>query len=323
MAVTWEIQTPMAPAALAVVQLRQTRPELDQVLARLGLPVLDPGQVKLANLLNVDNGVIARWSDSCVHLFPHGGPAVLRELARALTDAGVPEHAAPPQEVYPEASSLLEARMLHALARAASPIAIDLLLAQPRRWAEHSTPDPAEARHALLNRLIEPPLVVAIGPSNVGKSSLLNALAGRGISLVADQPGTTRDHVGALIDMAGLVVRYIDTPGIRPDAPDVEAEAVQLAAAIARNADLILSCGDITAPPATTPPGIPALHLALRADLGAPDWPYDLDISLNDKAGGGRGLPDLVILIRDRLVPPPIRADPRPWVFWPALQGPP
>ncbi len=64
--------------------------------------------------------------------------------------------------------------------------------ARPKRFKNPAS----EARDRVLRRLIDPPLVVAIGPPNIGKSSLLNALAGRSVALVADEAGTTRDHVG-------------------------------------------------------------------------------------------------------------------------------
>lgn len=312
MAITWKIQTPTsATGAIAIVQLAGPAAEFDHALDRLKLPRLNVGDVRLHNLLGVDHGLVVRWAESSVHLFAHGGAAVIRSLARALEAAGLAEDQQP-ENAYPEAGSRLEAQMLAALAIAASPLAVDLLLDQPRRWAEQPPPYTPDPRHAILNRLIEPPLVVAIGPSNIGKSSLLNALAGRGVSLVADEPGTTRDHVGALIDMAGLVVRYIDTPGIRPSAGELESEAVQLAAALTRSADLILSCGDAANPPLDPPPGRLVRTVALRTDLGRPGWTYSHGLSVLR----GDGVNELVAGIRDTLLPPEVLADPRPWRFW-------
>jgi hypothetical protein len=314
MTASWHIQSPTtASGAIAIIQIAGSCAEVEDALEMLHLPLLRPGQVRLADLLSIDRGVVARWSDQSIHLFPHGGSAVVRAIARALREAGLKEGVEEDDygAAFPEAVSTLEADVLHALARTASPLAIDLLLEQPRRWRDHALPDPAEPRHRLLNRLIDPPLVVAIGPSNVGKSSLLNALAGRGISLVADEPGTTRDHVGALIDMAGLVVRYVDTPGVRPDAVETETEAVELAAAVARSAELIISCGDIRHPPLPSPPGVPTLTVALRCDLGIPDFPHEAAISVVE----ARGLAEVVALVRERLVPDSAYNDPRPWYF--------
>jgi hypothetical protein len=336
---TWQLQTsPPSPAAaagaIAIVQIIGAEREIDQTAQRLKLAPLSTGQIALRNILDIDRALVVRFAPTSITLFPHGSAAIIRALAQALTSAGIAETPSPPdpRALYPEAATDLEAHMLAALARAASPLAIDLLLDQPRRWAAADLSDPRAApddpRHAILRRLITPPLVVAIGPPNIGKSSLLNTLAGRGIALVADEPGTTRDHVGAQIDMAGLVVRYIDTPGMGPhpataappphaaispgSSPD--ADAIQLAAALLRSADLILSCGDTTAPPlALAAPPYPAvLTIATRSDLGLPEWPHDLAVSTRS----GHNLAALVCAIRDRLIPPDVLQDPRPWRFF-------
>jgi tRNA modification GTPase len=212
--------------------------------------------------------------------------------------------------------------MLAALSRARSPLAIDLLLDQPRRWAGASPRDDNE-RDRALRRLIDPPLVVALGPPNVGKSSLVNALAGRCVSIVADEPGTTRDHVGVMLDLAGLVVRYVDTPGLLEAPSEIEREAMSIALELAASADLLVLVGDASAAPipipslGARPEPSRALRdwsvtLAARSDLGLPAWPYDAAVSSRT----GDGLIGLSDLIRDRLVPPAMLADPSPWVFW-------
>jgi len=313
MPVTWSIQTPTTPGAVAIIQLTAaSAAELGGAMASLGINIPAVGRAGVRNLCGVDRGVVARWSDRGVHLMPHGGPAVVRGIARALADAGFAIEATPdPQAMYPEARTLIEARMLAALARAASPLAVDLLLDQPRRWERAEEAD-ASPWSDDLNRLITPPLVVAIGPANIGKSTLANILAGRTVSIVADEPGTTRDHVGALIDMAGLVVRYVDTPGVRAAGNEIEAAAAALAGELARGADLILACGDSSAPPPPPPDGVPRLTVATRIDLGRPLWPCDTAVSALD----ARGLADLVGRIRERLVPAAALNDPRPWRFW-------
>ena len=324
----WSIATPpRAHGAIAAIALRSD--ELDRDLRALGLPALEPGTWRTADLLGVDRGVIARWTDHRCELMPHGGPLILRRLTEALTDRGCAHEPCPdPLEMYPEAADPIEANTLAALAEAASPDAIDLLLDQPRRWAEADLDppptDPADPRladAAALRHLLRPPLVAAIGPPNIGKSTVLNALAVRTRAVVADQPGTTRDHVGVELDLAGLVVRYLDTPGLLPSPIGPDAAAIDAALAASRAADLVLACGDPNHPPpdaAALGIDAPAIRVCLRADLGDPAWDADQKVIAPDRTG----LAELTDLVRQTLVPRAAIDDPRPWLFWGASRGP-
>jgi tRNA modification GTPase len=314
----WSIETPThAGGAIAMVVLvARDGGTLDAAIGGLAMRPVAVGEVRVADLMGVDRGVIARWSERTLHLMPHGGTAVVRAIVERLSAAGIARaESIDPRARYPEASSDIEARMLDALARAASPLAIDLLLDQPRRWAAHERgelPAPDAARSRVLNRLIDPPLVVAIGPPNVGKSTLVNALAGRGVSIVADAPGTTRDHVGVMLEIDGLVLRYADTPGLRESDDPIEREAMAASAALARSADLIIQCGDAAAPPPVLPAelaGTPSISVALRRDLGPAAWAHDLAVC----ARSGDGLDALSRALREALVPAAAMADPRPW----------
>jgi hypothetical protein len=261
----------------------------------------------------VDQALVARWSDERLDVMPHGGPVVMRRLLGAMSARGIAvphERAALPNGI--------DERVAAALALAASPLAVDLLLDQPRRWAgrgmDDAGVDVADGR--VLGRLIEPPLVAAVGPPSVGKSTLVNALAGRAVSLVAAEPGTTRDHVGVLLDVGGLVVRYLDTPGLDGDADGLTAAAIEASLAAAAAADLLVLCGDA----GRAPPDVSAvrgfagsvLRVGLRADLGRSGAGFDLRVS----AKTGEGLGDLAAALREVLVPASVMADPRPWRFW-------
>src|SRR4051812_13881811 len=57
------------------------------------------------------------------------------------------------------------------------------------------------------------PVIAIVGRPNVGKSSLLNALSGRRISIVQDMPGVTRDRISTPLDVEGRFVELVDTGG--------------------------------------------------------------------------------------------------------------
>lgn len=86
--------------------------------------------------------------------------------------------------------------------------------------------------------------IALLGAPNVGKSSLLNRLAGQERAIVTEIPGTTRDliHVDLLID--GLPVELVDTAGLRDTTDRVEQEGVRRARDQASQADLVLFVQD-------------------------------------------------------------------------------
>jgi len=315
---SWNIETPSGvPGAIGLIHISGDAEHAARVL---GLGVLPVGGVRVVELLGVDRGVVVRWSDRSLHLMPHGGVGIMRALAAAMEARLGPSRSnVSARECYPEAASVVEAEMLMALSRAPSPLAVDLLLDQPRRWSKPgAVPDPLHSR--VLCRLLHPPLVVAMGGANIGKSSLVNTLAGRSVSIVADEAGTTRDYVGVMLDLGGLVVRYVDTPGVRDDAAEHERASVDEALRVAQSADLLLLCSDASTPPPRRvlevasrrelPGGV--VHVALRNDLGEPPHPVDASVSV----ALDRGINTLVAMVRDSLLPPKVLADDRPWKFW-------
>src|SRR5690606_8737277 len=96
--------------------------------------------------------------------------------------------------------------------------------------------------------------VVLAGPPNVGKSSLLNALARRDAAIVSDEAGTTRDVIEVRLDLEGLPIIVSDTAGIREAAGRVEQEGIRRTLARSRAADLIIWLMDATAPNPHLPP---------------------------------------------------------------------
>ena len=87
-----------------------------------------------------------------------------------------------------------------------------------------------------------------VGKPNVGKSSLLNALAGYDRAIVTDIPGTTRDTVEETVMLGSTRLRLTDTAGIRNTADEIEALGVERSRAAVQNADLVLFVCDGSQP---------------------------------------------------------------------------
>jgi tRNA modification GTPase len=140
--------------------------------------------------------------------------------------------------------------------------------------------------------------LVLAGQPNVGKSSLLNALAGAELAIVTPIPGTTRDKVSQTIQIEGVPVHVIDTAGLREATDEVERIGIARSWSEIAQADLVLFLHDLTRlgqtdydagetdiagrlPPGPQvvhvynkldarrlPPGLPQPHVALSAKTG-------------------------------------------------------
>lgn len=116
---------------------------------------------------------------------------------------------------------------------------------------------------------------VLLGKPNAGKSSLLNALLGYDRAIVTDIAGTTRDTVEEKVTVGGVLLRLIDTAGIRETDDAVERLGVERSRRAVENADLVIVVADGSHTPLAVEPDI--LALAARA----PHW--ILAISKDDR----------------------------------------
>lgn len=80
--------------------------------------------------------------------------------------------------------------------------------------------------------------VAILGPPNSGKSTLLNAIAGREVAITSEIAGTTRDVIEVRTDLDGLPVTFLDTAGIRESSDEIEKEGIHRAKKKAKEADL-------------------------------------------------------------------------------------
>jgi hypothetical protein len=316
--------------------------DVEHALAALGVVPVAEGRHGLRCVPGVDQAVVARWGPKRATLMPHGSPAAVRLLTQGLLRAGFSDATGEGWWCLPAPApgdwGAFDDALAAALAAARSPLALDVLLEQRERWASaweggdnRAAPLSEETSRALA-RLIHPPLVAVIGRPNIGKSTLVNALARRDVSVVADQPGTTRDYVGAEVEIGGLVVRLVDAPGIEGSAQPGTADAAAQGAALqlAHSADLVLLCSDAASGPAVwnpaagrpgaTNPGI-TLRVGLRADLGPPGGEVDVCVSV-PPSSPPTGLERLGAMVTEALVPAAARRSSAPWAFWEALAGP-
>jgi len=83
-------------------------------------------------------------------------------------------------------------------------------------------------------------VVAILGKPNTGKSSFINNISAKDISIVTDRPGTTRDLIESFLDLDGYPVKFIDTAGIRESVDFVEKIGVEKAFLLAKEADINL-----------------------------------------------------------------------------------
>lgn len=143
--------------------------------------------------------------------------------------------------------------------------------------------------------------VALLGAPNAGKSSLLNALAGRDAAIAAPTPGTTRDVVELRFDLDGLPVVFLDMAGLRETDDPVERLGVEKARARAASADLRLLLAGPECPFPESDLAVLArpgdLQVATKSDLGM-GWD-----GLAVSAATGAGIPDLLAAVGAALGP--------------------
>ena len=140
--------------------------------------------------------------------------------------------------------------------------------------------------------------VVLVGAPNVGKSSLMNALAQSEVAIVTEIAGTTRDRIEHDINLDGLLVHLIDTAGVRETDDPVEKIGVERTLTAVENADVVLALTDASGAENDDAwarmkiterlrEGIEKINVINKADLKRPLSVSDKTVVLSAKTGEG------------------------------------
>ncbi len=253
--------TPPGVSAIATVEVRGPRAwELArQLFTPAGKPLPESPELNRFwfGTLGRDEVVLAARGFA-VEVHCHGGHRVVRwVMDQFLSLGGVEERTPRPSgegfELLQRAPTLRTAAIILDQLNGAFANEVRRLLA----LLESDPRAAAQPLHTLTyfgntvgRHLIEPWKVVVAGPPNVGKSSLVNALAGYQRSVVSEAAGTTRDAVSVRTAFDGWPVELIDTAGLR-DAEGLEAEGIARAHEVLQTACALVWVVDITDPGAT------------------------------------------------------------------------
>ena len=260
----YAVLTSPGPAAIAVVRIRG--PHAGAFLTRYirtrrPLTAAAAGDVRRAELLDADGSVLddivisvhgtpPAW-DVRVHL--HGNPQLVRRCTELAEMCDLRAAEAPDMGLW-AVQDALEAEAYALLPQMATLRGAQWLLGQTARLRDLVTSLPklasladacavcrqVAARTDIVSWFAQPLRVALVGPVNVGKSTLANALADRAVSIVSPAPGTTRDWVEIQGEARGFPVTWLDTAGLRDSTDALEAASVARSRALLEGADAVI-----------------------------------------------------------------------------------
>jgi tRNA modification GTPase len=296
------VLTPPGTGAIATIELSGPRAwEFARTLFRpAGKPLPDVPELHRFWFGTLGEGagdeVILAACGDAVEVHCHGGRRVVRWVVEQFLALGCvegePSRSDSVLDLLQRAPTLRTASVLLDQLHGAFDAAVRRVLDSPHLDGLHDL-----ARFADIGRhLVEPWKVIVAGPPNVGKSSLVNALAGFQRTVVSAVAGTTRDAVSVPLTFDGWPVELTDTAGLR-DAEGLEAEGIDRAKRVLAGADLVIWLIDATSP-VFPPEGHVGLVVWNKADLaGCPGFAVS--------ALTGHGVSELAAEIARRLVPDP------------------
>jgi tRNA modification GTPase len=236
----------------------------------------------------------------------HGGPGVVAWCMRFMEELGI-HHVPWTEWLHDDAERLLPLAMTK---KTASFLLDQCGGAFAQRLRDmQSLPDRQSALQQVNDllswsslglHLVKPWQVLLAGPPNVGKSSLLNALAGYQRAITSETPGTTRDLVSAMVVCDGYPLEFIDSAGLRACDDLLEQAGIERTQSVSEEADVILWLVDeseVTPPPPTLQP---TFTIVTKADLPRQ---HTMVADHSVSAVTGEGVAALLARVKQHLLP--------------------
>ena len=206
--------------------------------------------------------VVCRTGEARFELSCHGGDLAVQRIAANLRSIGA-DQLVQSKGVDELDENQREAHRQLQLARTnrVAAILLDQYRTPVSKHLKRLQELPAEEQKEALQRikqladvgahLTRPWQVALVGPTNVGKSSLMNALVGYQRAIVFDEPGTTRDIVSAITVLDGWPIELVDTAGLRATSNEIEQQGIERTHQQRASANLVLRVFDASEPAPT------------------------------------------------------------------------
>jgi tRNA modification GTPase len=265
----------------------------------------------------IDDVVLARRPQTSLPIIEvhcHGGPAMVEGLIQQIVDRGALRTNWQQFEKL-AGRSLVEMEALEALGQATSLSASAILLDQYSGAMQRVVDQAIQSQNPTIldealswarlgQHLVEPWRVLVYGEPNVGKSSLLNALAGYSRAIVSPNAGTTRDLLAVDVTFDGWPFRLLDGAGIRESFDPIEIEGIDRLKRELPLVDMRVAVVDLSVPNSAT--GLismehpPDLVVGNKVDIAC-DQAASVDIRVS--ATTGHQVDHLIEMIVTRLIP--------------------
>lgn len=254
--------------------------------------------------------IVVTTGNSDFEIQCHGSIAAVEAIEADLIAAGAMESS--DRNSWTIASNDHQAEIALAMESCSTQRTAKQLLQQYQLWSNPSQLDPNIAKQALAfskfgEKLSEPWRIVLCGRPNVGKSSLINTLAGFERAIVHATAGTTRDLVSQHTAIDGWPVELIDSAGIRDAENQIERAGISKAREVIESADLVIHVVDSNSDEAFDPEvsqNRAGLVVANKVDLcDHAEIPNVTCPVVSVSAKTGQGMDDFLTAISKALVP--------------------